>query len=177
MRFYTFGFYTNLTQLKYMWPINVLERKIISWEDLDSFLACKRFKDARIVFTNGCFDIIHRGHIDYLSKASALGDLLIIGLNTDESVRKLKGPERPLQDEKSRAMILAALFFVDNIILFSEDTPYLLIDKIRPQVLVKGGDYKPEDIVGYDIVKESGGKVVTIDFVEGYSSTGIIEKL
>ncbi len=130
-----------------------------------------------IVFTNGCFDIIHQGHIDYLSKAASLGDYLIIGLNTDASVQRLKGPERPVQDEKSRAMILASFFFVDLVVYFDEDTPYELIKAVQPDILVKGSDYHPEDIVGYDIIKAKHGKVKTIPFLEGYSTSDIINKI
>lgn len=129
----------------------------------------------KIVFTNGCFDIIHLGHIDYLSKAAEMGDKLVIGLNTDSSVEKLKGKNRPIQDEKSRANILAAMEFIDLVIYFDEDTPYNLINELKPDVLVKGSDYKKEDIVGYDIVTKNGGKVQTINFLPGYS-TSLIEK-
>ena len=111
----------------------------------------------KIVFTNGCFDVLHRGHIQYLAKAAALGDSLVIGLNTDASVKKLKGPSRPYLDEDTRALILASLGFVTAVVLFDEDTPYDLIKRIQPDVLVKGGDYKTEEIVGYDMVKAKGG--------------------
>ena len=129
----------------------------------------------KIVFTNGCFDILHRGHIEYLSMARDLGVVLIIGLNTDDSVKRIKGEGRPVQDETSRALILASLRFVEAIILFDEDTPYDLISMIKPDVLVKGGDYTEETIVGADIVKANGGEVVTIPLVEGYSTSGLIE--
>lgn len=135
-----------------------------------------KFKDKKIVFTNGCFDILHRGHIEYLAKAANLGDVLIIGLNTDASVRKLKGENRPVQDEKSRALILSALRFVDHVILFDEDTPYELIKELQPDILVKGSDYKKHEIVGYDIVEKNGGKVETIEFVSGFSTADILEK-
>jgi rfaE bifunctional protein nucleotidyltransferase chain/domain len=136
-----------------------------------------REKNQKIVFTNGCFDLLHLGHIDYLAKAKDLGDKLIIGVNTDDSVRRLKGVYRPLQDENSRLHILAALEFVDAVILFNEDTPYELIKKIQPDVLVKGADYKIEDIVGYDIVTSRGGSVKTIEYLEGYSTTSIEQKI
>lgn len=129
------------------------------------------------VFTNGCFDILHRGHIDYLANAAELGDRLIIGLNTDLSVSRLKGPQRPIQDQVSRAHVMAALAFVDAVILFDEDTPYQLIKDIVPDVLVKGADYKAEDIVGYDIVSQHGGKIQTIDFIPGYSTSAIERKI
>jgi rfaE bifunctional protein nucleotidyltransferase chain/domain len=133
-----------------------------------------KFQSRKIVFTNGCFDILHRGHIEYLSKARDLGDVLIIGLNTDASVKRIKGGNRPVQDETSRAMILASLRFVEAIVLFDEDTPYNLISLVKPDVLVKGGDYTEETIVGADIVKASGGEVVTVPLTEGYSTTQIL---
>ncbi len=150
-----------------------IEGKIVSASLFDK----KQMAEKRIVFTNGCFDLIHLGHIDYLSKAADFGELLVIGLNTDASVRKLKGKHRPIKDEQSRAMILASLFFVDFVILFDEETPYELIKSIRPKVLIKGSDYNVEDIVGYDIVKEGGGKVVTLDFLDGYSTSLIENKI
>ena len=132
-----------------------------------------RAKGEKIVFTNGCFDILHQGHVDYLAKAASLGDRLIIGVNTDASVNKLKGPSRPIQDENSRCIILSALGFTDAVVLFDEETPYDLIKAVQPDVLVKGSDYKPENIVGYDIVTARGGEVKTIDFLPGYSTSSI----
>jgi rfaE bifunctional protein nucleotidyltransferase chain/domain len=130
----------------------------------------------KIVFTNGCFDILHLGHVDYLMKAADLGTHLIVGINSDASVKMLnKGNSRPIQNELSRATIIASLGFVSGVVVFSESTPYELIKRIQPDVLVKGADYKPEDIVGYDVVKAKRGEVVTIDFIEGYS-TSLIEK-
>lgn len=129
----------------------------------------------KIVFTNGVFDLIHRGHVDYLAKARDLGDGLIIGVNTDASVSKLKGPHRPIQDEYSRMLILASFEFVDAVILFGDQTPYELIKMVQPDILVKGSDYHPENIVGYDIVTAKGGEVKTIDFIPGFS-TSLIEK-
>ena len=160
-----------------MTKLEIIESKICNKEDLLHTLKLWSFKDQTIVFTNGCFDIIHRGHVDYLAKASSLGSKLIIGLNTDASVSRIKGPERPVQDEYSRAMILASFSFVDKVVFFDEDTPYDLIKFIQPNFLVKGSDYKEEDIVGYDILKSTGGQVVTLDFVDGYSTSGIIEKV
>jgi D-glycero-beta-D-manno-heptose 1-phosphate adenylyltransferase len=160
--------------------MNNLERvsaKIADREQLKSMLAVWRFQEKKIVFTNGCFDILHLGHIDYLSKAKDEGNILIIGLNTDNSVSRIKGKNRPITDENSRAKILASLQFVDAVILFDEETPYELIKFVQPDVLVKGSDYKPEEIVGYDIVKAKKGKVVTIDFLEGYSTTAIEKKI
>jgi rfaE bifunctional protein nucleotidyltransferase chain/domain len=160
-----------------MQKIDVIRRKILTDQVLDSWLAIAAFKKKSIVFTNGCFDVLHLGHIRYLAQAADLADLLIIGLNTDESVRKLKGPSRPYLDEDTRAMILASLSFVSAVILFHEETPYNLIKKIQPQYLVKGGDYKPEEIVGHDIVKARGGQVLILPLLEGYSSTGVIDKI
>ncbi|PLW97904.1 MAG: D-glycero-beta-D-manno-heptose 1-phosphate adenylyltransferase [Marinilabiliales bacterium] len=160
--------------------MNNLERvqaKIFDREKLENQLAIWRFQSKKIVFTNGCFDLLHLGHIDYLSKAKDLGDILIIGVNTDDSVRRLKGESRPITDENSRSSIIASLQFVNAVVLFDEDTPYELIKQVQPDVLVKGSDYKPEDIVGFDIVKAKGGEIVTIDYLEGYSTSGIINKL
>ena len=131
----------------------------------------------KVAFTNGCFDIVHRGHVEYLSKAKDLGTKLVLGLNTDASVRRLKGEGRPVVDEQSRAILLAALQFIDLVVFFDEDTPYELIKALQPDILVKGSDYKAEDIVGYDVVTAKGGKVETIDFVEGFSTTTIVEKI
>lgn len=161
-----------------MYRLDAIKRKIIrEGLDLNRWLAVNSFRRKSIVFTNGVFDILHRGHIEYLAKAAALGDLLVIGLNTDESVKRIKGPSRPFVDQFSRAFNLASITFVSAVIFFEEDTPYNLIKTIQPNFLVKGGDYKPEDIVGYDIVSAKGGQVVTMPLVEGYSSTRIINKI
>lgn len=140
-------------------------------------LAVYAFNNKKIVFTNGCFDIIHQGHVDYLAKAADLGDILIIGLNTDESVQRIKGKTRPIQDEYSRALILASFTFVDAVVYFKEDSPYELINTVQPDALVKGSDYKAEEIVGYDIVKAKGGKIITIDYLPGFSTSAIIDKI
>lgn len=129
-----------------------------------------------VVFTNGCFDIIHAGHIDYLSKARNLGDVLVVGLNSDESVRRLKGPQRPINDVDARSKVLASLFFVDYIIVFEEDTPLYLIKSVKPDILVKGGDYTRDTVVGADFVESYGGKVVILPFLKGYSTTSILNK-
>lgn len=154
-----------------------IQSKITDEEELKYTLSHYRFKGQEIVFTNGCFDLLHRGHVEYLLEASELGDVMIVGLNSDNSVRKLKGPGRPLQDENSRALILASLSFVDHIILFDEDTPINLIKFVQPDILVKGGDYDPEEIVGSDVVMARGGKVKVIRYIPGFSTTGLIEKL
>lgn len=137
----------------------------------------ERLHQQKIVFTNGCFDILHRGHATYLAQARQMGDLLVVGLNSDASVRRLKGPERPVNDEQSRALLLAALEMVDYVVLFEEDTPYNLILKVKPDLLVKGGDYDIDNIVGADFVRQRGGEVRTIPFVQGFSSSSIIDHL
>jgi rfaE bifunctional protein nucleotidyltransferase chain/domain len=131
----------------------------------------------KIVFTNGVFDIIHRGHVEYLNEAKALGDYLIVGLNADASVKRLKGDKRPVNKEDDRKFVMENLKAVDDVIIFTEDTPYNLISKIIPDVLVKGGDWTEDKIVGSDIVKQNGGKVFSLKFVNNYSTTGIIEKI
>ena len=158
---------------KYM----LIKSKIVSGIDLTRLLSFYRFRNQKVVFTNGCFDIIHLGHVKYLSQAADLGNILIIGLNSDSSVNKIKGHDRPVLDQKSRALTLAAFSFVNNIVLFDEETPYKLIKQICPDILVKGGDYKPEEIVGYDIVKDYGGEVKILDFIKGYSTSGIVERI
>jgi rfaE bifunctional protein nucleotidyltransferase chain/domain len=145
--------------------------------ELDLVLKLWAAQGKKIVFTNGCFDLIHRGHVEYLAKAADLGHVLVIGLNTDNSVSRLKGSHRPIQDEVSRANIMAAFEFVSLVVYFDEDTPYELIKRVQPDILVKGADYKPEDIVGYDIVTAKGGKVETLDFLPGYSTSGIEAKI
>ncbi len=146
-------------------------------ENLNYTLNQWRFKKKKIVFTNGCFDILHRGHVEYLAKAAELGDKLIIGLNTDSSVRRLKGENRPVNNEEARAILLSSLIFTDKIILFEEDTPLQLINFIQPDVLVKGSDYQPKEIAGYDIVKTKGGEVITIELTKGFSTTSILKKI
>ena len=156
-----------------------MENKIFqSISDFAHTLQKWKGQNEKIVFTNGCFDILHFGHIDYLKKAAALGTKLIVGLNNDASVKnQQKSASRPLQNEKSRSAIMASLYFVDAVIIFGEQTPINLIEDIVPNVLVKGSDYKPESIVGYDVVKNNGGEIITIDFVEGYSTTAIEQKI
>jgi len=139
-------------------------------------VAVLRQSGRRVVFTNGVFDILHAGHTTYLDAARALGDVLVLGLNTDESVRRLKGPERPINSELDRATVVAALRSVDHVVLFADDTPLRLIEMILPDVLVKGGDYTRQTIVGADVVEAHGGRVVTIPLVEGRSTTGIINR-
>jgi rfaE bifunctional protein nucleotidyltransferase chain/domain len=136
-----------------------------------------RFKSEKLVFTNGCFDLVHRGHLEYLMKAADIGSKLVIGLNSDSSVRNIKGDSRPINDEESRAELLASFSFVDMVIIFEEETPLELIKFLTPKILVKGSDYKIEEIVGYDYVKRTGGEIVTMNFLSGYSSTNIIKKI
>lgn len=131
----------------------------------------------KVVFTNGCFDIVHLGHVDYLEKARELGDRLVLGLNTDASVSRIKGPLRPVVDESARARLMAALSFVDAVILFDEPTPLQVIEALKPDILVKGDDYSVETIVGSDFVLGKGGEVKTIPLVKGYSTSALIEKI
>lgn len=147
--------------------------KLISKSDIEFILSGENKAGKKIVFTNGCFDILHKGHVSYLKQAKKLGDILIIGLNSDGSVKRLKGTERPINNEKDRAFVLDALEAVDYVVIFDEDTPFELIKTIKPDYLVKGGDYKPENVVG----KEFAGQVVIIDFVNGYSTTSTIDKM
>ncbi len=154
-----------------------IQNKIFDRESIKKRLAFWKFKSQKIVFSNGCFDILHKGHVEYLAKAAEFGDVLIIGLNSDSSVKRLKGANRPVQDENTRALILAALQFVDAVILFDSDTPKDLIEFINPDVLVKGKDYAINQIVGADFVLNNGGKVETIELVEGQSTTNVIEKI
>lgn len=142
-----------------------------------SFIEKLKKENKKIVFTNGVFDIIHRGHVEYLSEAKSLGDVLIVGLNSDSSVKMIKGEKRPVVSEENRAFVLANLKPVDYVIIFSEDTPYNLINKIKPGILVKGADWDEDKIVGADIVKSNGGEIKRIRFVENNSSTNIIDKI
>jgi len=160
-----------------MTQLDLINNKIKSRHEAQAIAQTWIQNGEKIAFTNGCFDLVHRGHIDYLSKAKDLGTKLILGLNTDASVQRLKGPQRPVVDEQSRAILMAALQFIDLVVFFDEDTPYELIKALQPDILVKGSDYKAEDIVGYDILMAKGGKVETIDFVEGFSTTSIVEKI
>lgn len=154
---------------------NIL-RKLISPEETREILSPEFRRKNRIVFTNGCFDVLHRGHVYYLSKAREMGDILVVGLNSDASVSRLKGKGRPVNPQNARAEVLGALGMVDYIILFEEDTPLELIKKVEPDLLVKGGDYKIEEIVGYNEVISSGGQVLTIPIMEGYSTTSILNR-
>jgi len=160
-----------------MEKLKILKTKIYTWEQIKSQLAVWRFKDRKIVFTNGCFDVLHLGHIEYLAKARDLGSILVVGLNSDDSVRRIKGLQRPVNNEQARALTLASLFFVDAVVIFGEDTPLELIRLVKPDVLAKGKDYDGKEIVGADLVKTHGGEVITIELVTGYSTTHAIEKM
>ncbi|HNW72211.1 MAG TPA: D-glycero-beta-D-manno-heptose 1-phosphate adenylyltransferase [Bacteroidales bacterium] len=156
--------------------LKFVKDKIFTWDRLQKRIALWRFKGKKIVFTNGCFDILHLGHIEYLSKSRDLGDVLVVGLNSDESVRRIKGTHRPVNNQDARSITLAALSFVDAVILFGEDTPLNLIRQIQPDILVKGKDYEGKEIVGTEVVKARGGIVATIELTKGFSTTGIIDK-
>ena len=159
---------SHLKKLNYkIYSLKELENKVNTWKQVGE----------EVVFTNGCFDIIHRGHIEVLAQTADLGDRLIIGLNSDSSIQKLKGKNRPIIDEQSRAILLASLSFIDAVVLFSEETPINLINTLKPDVLAKGGDYEISTIVGHKVVQENGGKVILVPFVDGFSSTTIIDKI
>lgn len=153
------------------------ESKILSREETKKQVEQWQSEGKKIVFTNGCFDIVHLGHIDYLEKAQALGDKLVLGLNTDASVQRLKGETRPVVNEYARARMMSAMSFIDAVTLFDEETPKELIEMLCPNILVKGDDYSIENIVGADFVMAHGGEVKTISLVKGYSTSAIIEKI
>ncbi len=159
--------------------VNFLQvrEKIMDWQQLQKQVRAWRAAGKRIVFTNGCFDILHYGHVDYLARAAELGDRLVVALNSDASVKRLKGVARPIQQEQSRLHVMAALGFVDAVTLFEQDTPLELIRLIVPDVLVKGGDWAPEQIVGAEVVLAAGGEVKSLPFVEGFSTTAIEQKI
>ena len=163
-----------------------IKNKVVGHQTAVRRINAWRLKGYKVVFTNGCFDILHLGHVSYLSQASSLGNKMILAVNTDDSVRRLgKGEDRPINDEVSRALVLAGLGFVDLVVLFNEDTPLEIIDIVNPDILVKGGDYNADQtnkqaldyIVGSDLVRKRGGKVVTIPLVDGFSTTSILDKL
>lgn len=157
--------------------LDVVNSKVRSLDELLPMINIWKFQGNKIVFTNGCFDLLHLGHIDYLAKAASMGNKLIIGVNTDQSVSELKGPARPITDQHSRTLILASLFFVDAVVLFGEATPLNLITAIKPDILVKGADYTVDRIVGADVVMQNGGEVKTITYIDGYSTTAIEQKI
>lgn len=160
-----------------MRSVNQIKSRIYTLPDLEQQLIRWRLKDRKIVFTNGVFDLLHEGHIASLDEAASYGHILIVGLNSDNSVKRLKGNHRPINNEDSRALILASLIVVDAVIIFEEDTPLKLINKIMPDVLVKGGDYTLENIVGSKEVVAAGGEIKIVPVKEGFSTTGIINKM
>lgn len=160
-----------------MTKLEIIKRKIFQADELRANLNIWRLLEKKIVFTNGCFDLLHLGHIDYLSKAADMADKLIIGLNSDASTSALKGPSRPIVDQHSRAIMLASLYFVDAVIVFDDPTPLQLIEWIKPDVLVKGADYTIDQIVGSDLVLKYGGDVKTIEYLAGYSTSAIEKKI
>ena len=151
--------------------------KLKTWAEIEIIVKDLKTTGKKIVFTNGCFDIIHAGHVEYLQEAAGLGDVLIIGLNSDKSVKRLKGKSRPINSQVDRAKVLSGLETVSYIVIFNDDTPYMLIDHIKPDVLVKGGDWKPDEIVGADIVLANGGSVRSLSYKEGNSTSSIINKM
>jgi D-glycero-beta-D-manno-heptose 1-phosphate adenylyltransferase len=157
--------------------VSSIPNKIYTTDTLQAELKRWRLKNKKIVFTNGVFDIVHQGHIASLSEAASFGDILVVGVNADASVKRLKGDSRPVNDENSRALLLAALVMTDAVIIFEEDTPYNLISAIMPDVLVKGGDYTIEQIVGAKEVMANGGEVKIVPILEGFSTTAIIERM
>lgn len=154
-----------------------IEAKIHSWESAQAIVKHWQKQGETVVFTNGCFDLLHYGHLHYLAQARDLGHRLVLGLNSAGSVCRLKGPHRPINDELTRTWQMAALTFIDAVVVFEEDTPWELLQVLQPDILVKGGDYAPETIVGADIVLARGGKVLTLPFIEGYSTTAIEQKI
>lgn len=155
---------------------DIIENKILKLQELTPVVLDWKKDGKSLVFTNGCFDILHYGHVNYLSRAKDLGDKLIIGLNSDDSVKRLKGSSRPINKQYDRAIVLAALLFVDAVVIFEEDTPEKVIRLVIPDVLVKGGDYTFEEIVGADFVTSYGGLVEIIPFINGYSTTNLLNK-
>ena len=154
-----------------------IHKKIKTFDEIEISVEQWKSQNLSIVFTNGCFDLLHYGHLHYLAAARDLGDRLVVGLNSADSVKRLKGAHRPLNDELTRQHLLAALAFVDAVVVFEEDTPFELIKRIKPQILVKGGDYALHQIVGADIVLENGGQVLSLPFIEGYSTTQLEQRI
>jgi len=158
-------------------PLEHIRSKAMDWPAASRSVKAWQSQEQVVVFTNGCFDLLHYGHVHYLAEAAGLGDRLVVGLNSDASVRRLKGPQRPIQDQQARQLILAGLSAVDGVVLFEQDTPRALIQTLNPDVLVKGGDYRPEEVAGADWVLQQGGSVRILSFVEGYSTSRIEEKI
>jgi rfaE bifunctional protein nucleotidyltransferase chain/domain len=154
-----------------------VSRKLKSLEEIKAIVVGARINRKRVVFTNGCFDLLHRGHVHILREARACGDVLVVGINSDKSVKQIKGPARPVLPESDRCELLGAMEMVDFVILFNEPDPYDLIAAIQPDVLVKGGDWNSEKIIGADLVEEGGGRVVVVPYIKGFSTTEIIERI
>ena len=154
-----------------------MSRKLKSLEEIKAIVVGARNNRKRVVFTNGCFDLLHRGHVHILREARACGDVLVVGINSDKSVKQIKGPARPVLPESDRCELLGAMEMVDFVILFNEPDPYDLIAAIQPDVLVKGGDWNSEKIIGADLVEEGGGRVVVVPYIKGFSTTEIIERI
>jgi rfaE bifunctional protein nucleotidyltransferase chain/domain len=158
------------------YPLNVSE-KVKSLDELETLTAAARTNGKIVVFTNGCFDLLHRGHIYLLREAKALGDLLVVAINSDQSVKAIKGPTRPILAETDRLELIASMEMVDYVVLFDEPDPYNIISILRPHILVKGGDWSAEEVIGGDLVQGNGGKVVVVPYLKGFSTTEIIAKL
>ncbi len=156
---------------------DIIQQRIFTLPALLTVNSCWKFMQKQVAFTNGCFDILHEGHIFSLSQAAKEGDVLIVGINSDASTKRLKGPHRPINNEHSRALLIASLVMVDAVVIFEEDTPLQLITALLPDTLVKGGDYTPEQVVGAKEVIANGGKLVINPIIQGFSTTGIIEKI
>ena len=157
--------------------LNKLKTKIFHIEDLSQIIKEWRLDGNKIVFTNGCFDLIHLGHLEILARSADLGDRLIVGINSDKSIKRIKGKSRPIIKEDSRAKQLAAIEFIDAVILFNEDTPHNLISSINPDIITKGGDYKKNDVIGNELMNKKSGEVVIIPLTQGFSTTSILEKI
>ncbi len=157
--------------------IKRIQSKILNWEQAEKKVLSWKAAKERVVFTNGCFDLMHFGHLHYLAEARSLGERLVVGLNSEDSVRRLKGPHRPINDQNTRQFQLASLEFVDAVVVFEQDTPLELITLLQPDILVKGGDWQAEQIVGSDIVLSKGGMVKSLPFIKGYSTTLIEQKI
>ena len=157
--------------------LNKLKAKIFHIEDLSQIIKEWRLDGNKIVFTNGCFDLIHLGHLEVLARSADLGDRLVVGINSDKSIKRIKGKSRPIIEEDSRAKQLAAIEFIDAVILFNEDTPHNLISFINPDIITKGGDYKKNDVVGNELMNKKSGEVVIIPLTQGFSTTSILEKI
>lgn len=157
--------------------LDKIRAKIHTFESIETLVVQWKNEQLTVVFTNGCFDILHYGHLHYLAAARDLGNRLVVGLNSAASVSRLKGPHRPLNDEMTRQYLLAALPFIDAVVVFDEDTPLELLKRVKPDILVKGGDYQLNQIVGAELILENGGKVLSLPFVEGYSTTNLEQKI